>query len=211
MSSFEPLGLHVPPTGATDGVLQSTTTGQHQPLSDKHHVSSSNKSELKNPPQQEGYYRARINDPNQVYDKINLGRRIDPIWPDETWRFKGGRDYWKNWVPDESMEGIVVHKWLPCHREAVKRSHVDRTIVLLKIGERYVPVVESAVDYILTPVSSANENTTVLACDEAQPPPATSTKTEAQRYHIWHLVKDWYMGSLEVAWFSKVQSTGKSH
>jgi len=180
MSSFEPLGLHVPPTGATDGVLQSTTTGQHQPLSDKHHVSSSNKSELKNPPQQEGYYRARINDPNQVYDKINLGRRIDPIWPDETWRFKGGRDYWKNWVPDESMEGIVVHKWLPCHREAVKRSHVDRTIVLLKIGERYVPVVESAVDYILTPVSSANENTTVLACDEAQPPPATSTKTEAQ-------------------------------
>ena len=108
MYSFEPLGLHVPPTGATDGVLQSTTTGQqHQPLSDKHHVSSSNKSELKNPPQQEGYYRARINDPNQVYDKINLGRRIDPIWPDETWRFKGGRDYWKNWVPDESMEGIV--------------------------------------------------------------------------------------------------------
>ena len=78
------------------------------------------------------------------------------------------------------MEGIVVHKWLPCHREAVKRSHVDRTIVLLKIGERYVPVVESAVDYILTPVS-ANENTTDLASGEAQPPPsATSTKTEAQ-------------------------------
>ena len=73
-----------------------------------------------------------------------------------------------------------MHKWLPCHREAVKRSHVDRTIVLLKIGERYVPVVESAVDYILTPVASANENTNDLASDEAQPPPATSTKTEAQ-------------------------------
>ena len=72
-----------------------------------------------------------------------------------------------------------MHKWLPCHREAVKRSHVDRTIVLLKIGERYVPVVESAVDYILTPVS-ANENTNDLASGVAQPPPATSTKTEAQ-------------------------------
>ena len=41
----------------------------------------------------------------------------------------------------------VVHKWSPCHREAVKRSHVDRTIVLLKIGERYVPVVDSAIEY----------------------------------------------------------------
>ena len=41
----------------------------------------------------------------------------------------------------------MVHKWSPCHREAVKRSHVDRTIVLLKIGERYVPVVDSAVEY----------------------------------------------------------------
>merc|ERR1712242_84955 len=162
--SFEPLGLHVPPTSATEGVLHSTS-GQ-QPRSEKHVVSSTTtKSELKNPPHQEGYFRARINDPNQVYDKINLGRRIDPIWPDETWRFKGGRDYWKNWVPDESMEGIVVHKWLPCHREAVKRSHVDRTIVLLKIGERYVPVVESAVDYILTPVTNdtTNDTTTALA------------------------------------------------
>ena len=70
-------------------------------------------------------------------------------------------------------------------------------------------MVESAVDYILTPVS-ANENTNDLASDEAQPPPATSTKTEAQRYYIWHLVQDWYIGSIEVAWFSKVQSTGKS-
>jgi len=37
-----------------------------------------------------------------------------------------------------------VHKWVPCHREPLRRSHVDKTIVLLKIGERYVPIVESA-------------------------------------------------------------------
>ena len=30
----------------------------------------------------------------------------------------------------------------------MKRSHVDKTIVLLKIGERYVPIVESAIKEI---------------------------------------------------------------
>ena len=42
----------------------------------------------------------------------------------------------------------MVHKWTPCHRELLFRSHVDKTIVLLKIGERYVPIVETAIEYI---------------------------------------------------------------
>ena len=46
-------------------------------------------------------------DPLQVYDKINLGRRIDPLWPDELWRSRGGQNYWKDWLPEEGMEGIV--------------------------------------------------------------------------------------------------------
>ena len=33
----------------------------------------------------------------------------------------------------------IVHKWTPCHREALKRSHVDKTIVLLKIGDGSCP------------------------------------------------------------------------
>ena len=31
----------------------------------------------------------RILDPLMVYDNINLGRRIDPVWPDPEWRAKG--------------------------------------------------------------------------------------------------------------------------
>ena len=31
----------------------------------------------------------RILDPLMVYDNINLGRRIDPIWPEPEWRAKG--------------------------------------------------------------------------------------------------------------------------
>ena len=49
----------------------------------------------------------KIVDPLQVYDKINLGRRIDPLWPDELWRSRGGQNYWKDWLPEEGMEGIV--------------------------------------------------------------------------------------------------------
>ena len=49
----------------------------------------------------------QITDPFQVYDNINLGRRIDPLWPDELWRSRGGRNSWKDWIPEEGMEGTV--------------------------------------------------------------------------------------------------------
>ena len=49
----------------------------------------------------------QIVDPLQVYDNINLGRRIDPMWPNEEWRLKGGRNSWKDWLPEEDMEGMV--------------------------------------------------------------------------------------------------------
>lgn len=49
----------------------------------------------------------QIVDPLQVYDNINLGRRIDPQWPNEKWRARGGRSDWKDWLPQENMEGKV--------------------------------------------------------------------------------------------------------
>ena len=49
----------------------------------------------------------QIVDSLQVYDNINLGRRIDPQWPNEAWRSHGGRNNWKNWIPLDDMEGIV--------------------------------------------------------------------------------------------------------
>ena len=64
----------------------------------------------------------------------------------------------------------MVHKWIPCHREAVKRSHVDRTIVLLKIGERFVPIVESAIEIIKEPAEEVKKNVEHegKSCDEAK-------------------------------------------
>ncbi|XP_040571962.1 pecanex-like protein 1 [Lepeophtheirus salmonis] len=107
---------------------------------------------------------ARIVDPLMVYDNINLGRRIDPMWPDDNWKSRGGRNNWKDWLPQEGMEGSVVHKWSPCHREPLRRSHVDKTIVLLKIEDRYVPIVESAVVY----VNSKDDKVPSSSCSKVQ-------------------------------------------
>nr|XP_022912748.1 pecanex-like protein 1 isoform X1 [Onthophagus taurus] len=90
-------------------------------------------------------HRVRIEDPNLVYDCINLGRRIDVCWPNEYMRARGGRSHWRDWLPETGMEGQVVHKWSPYHKDPSKRSHVDRTILLIQIEDKFVPIAESGV------------------------------------------------------------------
>ncbi|KAI5694056.1 hypothetical protein M8J75_010034 [Diaphorina citri] len=92
--------------------------------------------------------RVRIIDPYQVHDALNLGRRIDVMWPDEKMRARGGRTFWKDWLPEIGMEGQVVHKWVPNHRDPNRRSNVDRTILLIKIEDKYVPISESGVQNV---------------------------------------------------------------
>ncbi|EDO36443.1 predicted protein [Nematostella vectensis] len=84
-------------------------------------------------------------DTGQVYDSINLCRPIDVQWPSEQMRIKGGEKFWKDWHPEEGMVGVVVHRWLPNHPDPARRSHVNRTILLVKIEDHYVPVAESGV------------------------------------------------------------------
>lgn len=90
----------------------------------------------------------RITDVQQVYDTINLGRRIDVQWPSEHMRERGGQSSWKDWKPTEGLEGPVVHRWQPCHRDTTQRSHVDRTILLVKIDDKFVPIAEAGVSEI---------------------------------------------------------------
>ncbi|GBP53300.1 Pecanex-like protein 1 [Eumeta japonica] len=86
-----------------------------------------------------------IVEPLGVYDCINLGRRIDVVWPSEAQREKGGRNYWGNWIPLAGMDGLVVHKWTPNHRDPKLRSHVDKSILLVQIEDKYVPISENCV------------------------------------------------------------------
>uniref|UniRef100_A0A0P6K140 Pecanex-like protein n=1 Tax=Aedes aegypti TaxID=7159 RepID=A0A0P6K140_AEDAE len=83
-----------------------------------------------------------IVDAAQIYDCLDLGRRIDVTWPNEQFRSYGGRSSWKDWQPQEGMVGNIVHYWQPNHPDHHFRSNVNRTIMLMKIGERYVPIGE---------------------------------------------------------------------
>ncbi|KAF2346092.1 hypothetical protein FHG87_023153 [Trinorchestia longiramus] len=89
--------------------------------------------------------RVTITDANQIYDTLNLGRRIDVLWPSLEMLERGGRNCWGSFVPVEGMEGPVVHRWTPHHADPQFRSHVDRTIFLVRINNYYVPVAEDGV------------------------------------------------------------------
>ncbi|XP_050550189.1 pecanex-like protein 1 isoform X4 [Spodoptera frugiperda] len=86
-----------------------------------------------------------IVEPLGVYDCINLGRRIDVLWPSDAHRDRGGRNYWGAWVPLAGMDGLVVHKWTPNHRDPKLRSHVDKSILLIQIDDKFVPIAENCV------------------------------------------------------------------
>lgn len=89
----------------------------------------------------------QITDVSKMYDTINL-RPTDIHWPNEEWRLNGGKSGWSGWMPDKGMEGNVVHRWIPCHRDSGRRSHIDKTIILVQIGDRYVPIAETGLAYL---------------------------------------------------------------
>lgn len=86
-----------------------------------------------------------IVDASEIYDCLDLGRRIDVIWPNEQMRMAGGRSSWKEWEPTEGMVGYTVHYWQPNHPNTRYRSNFNRTLFLIQIGEHFVPVSESGV------------------------------------------------------------------
>lgn len=49
----------------------------------------------------------QIVDVSQVMENINLSKRKELQWPDETMRHKAGRSCWRDWSPLEGMEGHV--------------------------------------------------------------------------------------------------------
>ncbi|XP_008821437.1 pecanex-like protein 1 isoform X3 [Nannospalax galili] len=90
-------------------------------------------------------YRVQIVDPSQILEGINLSKRKELQWPDEGIRLKAGRSSWKDWSPQEGMEGHVIHRWVPCSRDPGTRSHIDKAVLLVQIDDKYVTVIETGV------------------------------------------------------------------
>ncbi|XP_061552941.1 pecanex-like protein 1 isoform X1 [Phycodurus eques] len=90
-------------------------------------------------------YRVQIMDPTQVLENLNVSKRKELQWPDETVRLRAGRTCWRDWSPLEGMEGHVIHRWVPCSREPANRSHLDKTILLVQVDDKLVPIIETGV------------------------------------------------------------------
>uniref|UniRef100_A0A8D3CCQ7 Pecanex-like protein n=1 Tax=Scophthalmus maximus TaxID=52904 RepID=A0A8D3CCQ7_SCOMX len=83
--------------------------------------------------------------PHQVLETINLSKRKELQWPEETMRLRAGRTCWRDWSPLEGMEGHVIHRWVPCSRDPANRSHIDKTILLVQVDDKLVPIVETGI------------------------------------------------------------------
>ncbi|XP_028828856.1 pecanex-like protein 1 isoform X1 [Denticeps clupeoides] len=123
------------PTSTTLG----TTGHYHHPHAHTHHLTLSclRRDDI--------FYRVQIVDVSQVLEVINLSKRKELHWPDESMRLRAGRNYWRDWSPREGMEGHVIHRWLPCSRDPVSRSHMDRTILLVQVEDKLIPIIETGV------------------------------------------------------------------
>ncbi|XP_078031383.1 pecanex-like protein 1 isoform X2 [Epinephelus lanceolatus] len=90
-------------------------------------------------------YRVQVSDVSQVLENINLSKRKELQWPDESMRLRAGRTCWRDWSPLEGMEGHVIHRWVPCSRDPANRSHIDKTILLVQVEDKLVPIIETGV------------------------------------------------------------------
>ncbi|XP_036006877.1 pecanex-like protein 1 isoform X2 [Fundulus heteroclitus] len=90
-------------------------------------------------------YRVQIVDVTQVLENINLPKRKELLWPDDTMRLRAGRTCWRDWSPVEGMEGHVIHRWVPCSRDPASRSHINKTILLVQVEDKLVPIIDTGV------------------------------------------------------------------
>lgn len=71
----------------------------------------------------------QIVDVSLVLENINLSKRKELQWPDETMRLRAGRTCWRDWSPLEGMEGhvSVFSRMLPNqhHVSLYSSSHTD--------------------------------------------------------------------------------------
>uniref|UniRef100_A0A3P9LP69 Pecanex-like protein n=1 Tax=Oryzias latipes TaxID=8090 RepID=A0A3P9LP69_ORYLA len=124
---------------SNDGVCTAVTDslGHHHPQQHNPAVSTVRRDDIS--------YRVQIVDATQVLENIHLSKRKELQWPDEGLRLRAGRTCWRDWSPTEGMEGHVIHRWVPCSRDPANRSHIDKTILLVQVEDKLVPIIEVGV------------------------------------------------------------------
>lgn len=72
----------------------------------------------------------------------------DLEWPSHEMKDKARREAWGDWAPFEGLTGEVVHRWEPLHSDPRYRSNLEKPILLLKIEDKYLTILESNVTYL---------------------------------------------------------------
>ncbi|EDW30761.1 GL13332 [Drosophila persimilis] len=106
-------------------------------------------------PRIEIFKKVIIVDETGIYDCLDVIGAV--VWPSELMRNNGGRLSWKDWEPSAGMVGHVVHCWAPNHKDVRFRSHVNRCVYLVEIGDHYVPVEELGLREYNQIMSSSDE------------------------------------------------------
>ncbi|XP_068194427.1 pecanex-like protein 1 [Antennarius striatus] len=123
-----------------DGLCSTAT----DPLSQPHHPQQHNPS-VSTVLRDDISYRVQIVDVGQVLETLNVLKRKELQWPDETMRLRAGRAFWRDWSPLEGMEGHVIHRWVPCSRDPANCSPINKTILLVQVEDKLVPIIKSGV------------------------------------------------------------------
>ncbi|XP_014874915.1 pecanex-like protein 1 isoform X2 [Poecilia latipinna] len=127
-----------------DGVCSAVTDPLSQ-LHNHHHYPQQHNPTVSTVRRDDISYRVQIVDVTQVLENINLPKRKELLWPDEAMRLRAGRTCWRDWSPVEGMEGHVIHRWLPCSRDPASRSHINKTILLVQVEDKLVPIIDTGV------------------------------------------------------------------
>ncbi|MEQ2239620.1 Pecanex-like protein 1 [Ilyodon furcidens] len=127
-----------------DGVC-STVTDPLSQLHNHHHHPQQHNPTVSTVRRDDISYRVQLVDVTQVLENINLPKRKELLWPDETMRLRAGRTCWRDWSPVEGMEGHVIHRWVPCSRDPASRSHINKTILLVQVEDKLVPIIDTGV------------------------------------------------------------------
>lgn len=104
--------ISLPSTTQTSATIMDTITKNSNASSSGCTASSYNTSILPSPPKIPLNRKVIIVSTIEIYDCLDLGRRIDVLWPNECMRLAGGRSSWKKsaWEPQEGMVGYTVNK-----------------------------------------------------------------------------------------------------
>ena len=93
-------------------------------------------------------HRVELTDTSEVFETINPSWLK---WSDPQLMRKATKTHWKSWRPAQGMVGEVVYEWRPFHIDTLHRSHIDKTILLVKLeleGDMYVLVKEQGVQEV---------------------------------------------------------------